>query len=77
MATTAELKRWEREGARIVTIHHGEQTVTWKPRQAGDRKPWVIVGKPVNIDDFRFRAAELKAVTQGGGPWSVGRLLQL
>lgn len=74
MATTVELKRWQKEGALIVT-RGSEEIAAWEPRQKGDRRPWIVRN---SWQITRYRAADLKAITpNGGGPWVVARLVQL
>lgn len=72
---TRQLKQAQKEGARIIGPN-GE-TVTWRPARNRDYKPWVATDGP-NTDQERFPARQCRAVTpNGGGPWSVARLLKI
>jgi hypothetical protein len=73
--STAELLRFQREGAKIVTgspYQEGSE-VEYLPQFKGDREPWRVVGL-TGAD--RVRAAGCRPVEpRGGGPWAVARLL--
>lgn len=73
MSTTKELLKARDEGAEIRVCLINGDTVEYAPRQSGDRKPWRCKdGLPWK----RYTAAECIAVSpNGGGPWSVARLL--
>jgi hypothetical protein len=69
--TTAELRKARHEGAAITT--KSGTPVIYAPRRKGDRKPWLY---REGANWYRYTAADCKAVTpNGGGPWSVARLL--
>lgn len=74
MATTAELRTAQREGAVIRTNQGCE--AGYFPRHKGDRLPWLMKGWP---DEPRYRrsAANCRAESRNGGPWSVARLLRI
>jgi hypothetical protein len=69
MPTTRDLLNAQKRGAKILTVFDGE--VRYVPRRKGDRRPWVWVGKPTNIDDFRCSSGELHAVEQETAPAPV------
>jgi hypothetical protein len=74
---TADLRRYKREGARIVckVAPYADQEVVYTPRKQGDPSPWVLRSEP---NGFRYNGRECSAVTpHGGGPWVVARLLRL
>lgn len=80
MTTTRELRKYQNEGANIVTID-GDIPVVYEPFRKGDTKPWVRADRQAEERydvSARYSAGKLTAVTpDGGGPWVVARLLQL
>lgn len=74
---TAALRKAQAEGAEIACAMQPylDRRMEYKPRTKGDPSPWVLAG---STSAFRFNGRECKAVTpNGGGPWSVARLLRL
>lgn len=77
-AWTGELRRAQKEGARIVCAvapYEGRE-MSYQPRRKGDPKPWVIKGME-DRQPYRWNGRECKAVGKSGGPWVLARLLKV
>lgn len=56
-----DLLQAQKAGAKIF-LEHIDVEVKYAPRGHNDRAPWVWVGKPVNVSDFRCASGGLRAI---------------
>lgn len=74
--STADLRKFQREGAKIVTgapYDEGSE-VEYAPQYPRDPQPWKVVGL-TGADRVRARACS-PVEPRGGGPWTVARLIR-
>lgn len=65
LTNARDLVQAQQAGATIF-LEHIDVEVKYAPRKPGDRLPWVWVGKPVDVSDFRCSSGGLRAVYPEG-----------